>query len=250
MSNSPLTRRAMMLGAAATAGGLAACAETDIQNSLQLLSQGLAQTGGPLTSQEAAAGLKDALRLGTDAAVTRLSRENGYFDDANVRIPLPGFLGEAQTALGRIGMSGLFDDLELRLNRAAETAAPQAKNIFVSAITSLSVSEAIDIVRGPDNAATEYFKEAMTPRLTQAFRPVINDGLNESGAILTFDRITSRYNAIPLTADLGASAKGQLVDHGLNAALSGLFFYVAKEEKAIRENPAKRTTEILRRVFG
>ncbi|MEL7029794.1 MAG: DUF4197 domain-containing protein [Pseudomonadota bacterium] len=205
---------------------------------------------GALTETEAVDGLKEALSVGSVRVIDQVGVAGGYLDDPNIRVPLPGFLGNAQGALSRIGMSGLLDDLEVRLNRAAEAAAPQAKNLFSNAISEMSVDDALGIVRGPDDSATRYFQEKMTPGLKGAFRPIVETQLEGAGAIEAFDNVVDRYDRIPLAPSLGDSAKSDLVDHGVDAGLDGIFFYLAQEEAAIRNEPVKRTTDILKRVFG
>ena len=213
----------------------------------------LGQTGagaGPLTQAEAAAGIREALNNGIISAVSRVGRRGGYLDDPVIRIPLPGFLRDAQDALSRVGLSGALDNLEVQLNRGAEAAAPIARDLFFDAIRALTIQDAIGIVRGPTDAATQYLKDQTYPRLKTLFRPIMNDALEKAGAIRTFDDITARLGNVPLAPQFGADAKNQLIDHGVEKGLDGLFYYVAKEEEAIRANPAKRTSEILRRVFG
>ena len=149
-------------------------------------------------------------------------------------------------ALKPFGMSGQLDDLELRLNRAAEVATPKARRIFVDAITSMTLDDARKIYDGPDDAATRYFQRRMTGPLRREMRPVISDSLSKVGAIRHYDAIMSEYRQFPFVPDV----KADLVNHVLKLGLDGIFHYVAVEEAAIRNNPAKRSTELLRKVFG
>jgi hypothetical protein len=148
--------------------------------------------------------------------------------------------------LRRIGMSGLADDVELKLNRAAEAAAPRTKQIIWDAIAGMSIDDAKAIYNGPKDAATQYFKRSSTVSLIEVVTPVIDQTLNEVGAIASYDNMISQYKSVPFVPDV----KGSLVEHTVRLALNGLFHYIAKEEAAIRDNPAKRTTEILTKVFG
>ena len=146
-------------------------------------------------------------------------------------------------------MGGIFNELETQLNRGAEVAAPIARDIFVDAVTGLSITDALNIVRGPDTAATDYLRQRTGPRLTQLFTPIMQNALGNTGALRLVDQIQSQVASLPIQTPL-SSAKSDLISHGVNKGLDGIFYYIADEEKAIRENPAKRTSEILRRVFG
>lgn len=212
--------------------------------------QGSGGSVGGLSQADAVSGIKVALQNGVGAAVSQVGRTNGYFGDNLIRIPLPGFLADTQKSLSRIGLSGALDDLETQLNRGAERAAPQAKQLFVSAISAMSVSDAIGIVQGGPTSATDYFESRTTPQLTSLFRPVMTDALQQAGAIQTFDRVAAQLDTNPFTAGLGANAKNDLIDHGIDKGLAGIFYYIGQEEAAIRQDPVKRTSEILRRVFG
>ena len=205
---------------------------------------------GPLTQAEAGQGIKAALNNGISHAIANVGRENGFFLDDIIKIPLPGILQDVQSILRPIGADGMLVELEKQLNRGAEKAAPVAKDIFVDAITSLTITDAINIVKGPDNAATTYLQDRTSTRLAQLFTPIMGNALQGTGALTLLDGITDQLNAIPLAPQLGADAKQDLIKHGVDYGLKGVFTYIAEEEKAIRDNPAKRTSEILRRVFG
>lgn len=206
------------------------------------------QTG--LTEGEAAEGIRAALIQGTDYAANLLGEVGGYLLDNAVRIPLPDDLAQIQSTLSQVGFSGLLDELQEELNRGAEAAAPQAKSIFADVITGLTVQDAINIVQGADDAATQYLRSKTTSRLINLFTPVINNALAGTGAFQTLDQLTAQMSMIPFGPQMGADAKRDLIAHGVDYGLRGLFHYIAIEEKAIRDNPAKRTTEILRKVFG
>ena len=210
-----------------------------------LLNQGGGTSGG-LTTAEIGDGLREALRVGTERVVGQLGRTDGFNADPDIHIPLPGSLKRVQTALKAVGMSGLADDVELRLNRAAEAATPKAKQLFWDAISQMTMEDAKGILDGPKDAATRYFQKKMTGPLRDAMRPVIDDSLSEVGAIASYDKMMGEYRNIPFVPD----AKADLTNYTLGKALDGLFTYIAREEAAIRSDPAKRTTEILQRVFG
>lgn len=211
-----------------------------------LVPGGAAPGGGILSRGEIASGLREALRVGTERVVGQVGARDGYNADPTIHIPLPGILNDVQSALRRFGMAGLANDLELRLNRAAEAAAPAAKELFWQAIGAMTLEDVEGIYNGPDDAATRYFQGKMTPTLARRMAPVVNRILAEVGAIRSYDAMMAQYQAMPFVPDV----KANLTEYVVEKAMDGLFHYVAQEEAAIRNNPAKRTTEILRRVFG
>jgi len=148
--------------------------------------------------------------------------------------------------LKKFGLSALADDVELRLNRAAEAAAPKTKELIWKAISSMTLDDAMAIYKGPDDAATQYFKKVATNDLATTVKPVVDSSLAEVGAISTYDQLMGQYKALPFVPDV----KANLSQHTTDLALKGLFHYLAAEEAEIRKNPAKRTTEILSKVFG
>lgn len=211
-------------------------------------SSGSASSGGrsALSATDIASGLIEALKVGTERVVARLGRADGYNADPEIHIPLPENLRKAQSALKLVGASGLADDLELKLNRAAEAAAPKAKQIFFDALTHMTLDDARGILNGPKDSATQYFKRSMTPPLVSAMHPVVDQSLAEAGAVKAYDALVGRAKGLPMVPDL----KADLIDHVLTLGLSGLFGNLAKEEAAIRDNPAQRSTDLLKKVFG
>lgn len=200
----------------------------------------------PLTDLEIGNGLKEALRIGTQRVVGQVGAVDGYNADPLIHIPLPEDLRKVHNVLDKIGLASMTSDLELKLNRAAERAAPEAKDVFWNAITEMSLDDVRGIWKGPDDSATQYFRGKMTVPLTDRFTPIVLGAMGEVGAIRSYDRMMSKYDSIPFVPDVKADLTRYTVEKGL----SGLFTYVAKEEAAIRNNPAKRTTQLLQRVFG
>ena len=139
----------------------------------------------------------------------------------------------------------MFEDLELKLNRAAEVATPKAKQLFSNAIKSLTMEDVKGIYNGPDDAATQYFKGKMSPDLSNEMRPVIEESLSQVGAVRSYDNMMKQYKSIPFVPDV----KADLTDHVVEKGMDGIFYYMAKEEAAIRQDPVKRTTDILKKVF-
>ena len=203
-----------------------------------------------LSQADAARGIRAALSNGVLSALGIVGRDGGFLDDGQIRIPLPKTLRDVQSVLSAVGAGGVLDQLEVQLNRGAEQAAPVAKDIFLDAVNGLSISDAINIVRGPKNAATAYLQDRTTPRLTRLFTPIMENALGGTGALRLLDQASNSLRDIPFAPSLGADARTDLISHGVSYGLNGVFHYVAVEEAAIRRNPAKRTSEILRRVFG
>lgn len=199
-----------------------------------------------LSTGEIASGLREALRVGSERVVASLGRADGFNGVADVHIPLPDKLKKVQSMLGRVGMGGLADDLELRLNRAAEAAVPQAKKLFFNAISSMTIDDAKKILNGPKDSATQYFRGRMSTPLAAEMKPIVDDQLSQVGAVAAYDRMIGQYKTIPFVPDV----KADLTNHVLAKAIDGVFLYLGREEAAIRDNPVKRTTEILKKVFG
>lgn len=202
--------------------------------------------GQPLNQQEIAAGLKQALEVGTGTVVTRIGKRNGFYRDSAIHIPLPDSLAKVQQTLNKVGLSSYLDELELSLNRAAEQAVPKAKQLFWQAIHEMSWDDVMQIFNGPDDAATRYFQQKMTPALKREMYPVVQTTLASAGVIKAYDKVMKKYYAIPYVPNI----KVDLEDYAMEKTLDGMFYYLAKEEVAIRRDPRKRTTELLKRVFG
>jgi hypothetical protein len=233
---------------AAASGGVALCTPATAQSWLEKLERSLRGGGSSsgLTIGEISDGLLEALRVGTERVVGQVGALDGYNLDPAIHIPLPGSLRKVQSVLKSVGMSYLVDDLELRLNRAAEAAAPEAKELFWQAIGEITFDDARKIYDGPDDSATRYFQRKMTPPLALRMEPVVDKTLADVGAIRAYDAMMGQYKSVPFVPDVKADLTGYVVDE----AMDGLFYYVAKEEAAIRNDPAARTTALLKKVFG
>ena len=231
----------LMLSGTALAGCQTGAGSLNLKSALA--NAGLA---GPLTDGEIGNGLKEALKVGTGRVVGQVGATDGYNADPAIHIPLPKNLNKVHEVLSRIGASRMTADLELKLNRAAERAAPEAKAVFWQAITEMTLQDVRKIWKGPDDAATQYFRGSMTVPLTDRFTPIVLDAMSEVGAIRSYDRMMAKYMSVPFVPDV----KGDLTRYTVGKGLGGLFHYVGKEEAAIRRDPAKRTTQLLKRVFG
>ncbi|MGE4561150.1 MAG: DUF4197 domain-containing protein [Desulfobulbus sp.] len=199
-----------------------------------------------LSNSDITSGLKEALETGATTVVNQLGKKNGFNSDSAIHIPLPGNLSKAKILLDKAGLGSYAEEVELKMNRAAEAATPKAKELFVKAITEMSFDDAKGILNGEDDAATQYFKKKMSPELTETFTPVVEDTLEEVGAVQAYDQMVGKYKDLPFAPDL----KGNLTEYTVEKALDGIFYYLAKEEKAIRENPAKQTTALLKKLFN
>lgn len=199
-----------------------------------------------LTDSEISSGLKEALNVGADVVVNQLGTSNGFNGDPSIHIPLPNSLQKVQSTLDKVGMSGMLDDLETRLNRAAEIATPKAKELFKNAIAAMTLDDARNILAGENDAATRYFQSKMTPDLVTEFTPIVNESLSEAGAIQSYDNAIGQYKKLPLVPDAKADLSSYVVEKGMD----GIFHYLAVEEAKIRTNPVARTTDLLKKVFA
>lgn len=201
---------------------------------------------GELSDAEIGGGLREALKVGVKSVVGQVGAVDGFNADPAIHIPLPDSLQTVQRTLSRVGLSSLTDDLELRLNRAAEAASPEAQAVFWQAIDQMTWDDVREIFNGPDDAATRYLERTMSSPLVERMKPIVDDNLAEVGAVRAYDNAISRYKTVPFVPDV----KADLTQHVLERALKGLFLYLAQEEAAIRKDPAKQTTELLKKVFG
>lgn len=224
---------------------LSACTSAQINQTLGDVNKTLgSQT--PLTTQEVAAGLKEALVKGISNGADLVSQLDGYFKNPTIKIPFPPDVKRVEDRLRQIGLGGEVDKFVMTLNRGAEDAAKEAKPIFIEAIKQMTIDDAWSILRGEQDAATQYLKRTTSSLLKQKFKPVIQNSLNKVNATRYYSDIVTRYNQIPLVQKVNP----ELDDYATDKAIEGLFIMIAKEEANIRANPVARTTELLKRVFG
>ena len=200
-----------------------------------------------VTETEAAEGIKEALGQGLAGAVLKLNKEDGFFKDAFYKILLPDDAKKIETTLRDIGLGSMVDKAILQINRGAEDAAGYAKPIFVNAIKSMTISDAIGLVRNGDTSATHFFRDKTTAQLTAAFLPVIKSSLDKVNATKYYGDMVNKYNSLPIVFK---KINPDLAGFVTNKATNALFDLVAKEEKNIRTNFAARTTDLLKKVFG
>lgn len=202
-------------------------------------------SGNGLSNDDIINGLKDALRVGTDSSAKRLSKLNGFFGDAAIKVLMPEEAKKVETTLRSLGMGSVVDKAVLSMNRAAEDAASGVGNIFWDAIKKMSITDGVKILRGSDYAATDYLKSVTTQELTEKFRPVIEASLVKMDATKYWKDMFTSYNRFSTK-----QVNTDLTAYVTERALSGLFLKISLEEQKIRKNPAAQVTDILRKVFG
>lgn len=192
------------------------------------------------------AGLKEALQVGTDNAVKSTGKVDGYFRDAAIKILMPEKLRAIEKGLRVLGEGPKVDEFILAMNRAAEKAAPFAKDIFVKAILEMSFEDAGKILSGGDTAATEYFKAKTSDKLGAAFKPIVEKSMSEVGVTQKYEQLMGNAKSLPFLNSQSLDINHYVV----TKALDGLFYVLGREERKIRTNPAARVTDLLKQVFG
>ena len=206
-----------------------------------------AKSTGDITQAEAGAGIKEALAQGVTNAVLNLNKTDGFFGSEIYKVLLPPDAVKIENTLRKIGMGSEVDKAILAINRGAEDAVGYAKPIFLDAIKGMTLTDALNILKGGNNAATEYFKQKTAAKLVEAFTPSVKVSLEKTSATKYYGDIVTTYNKLPTTfkkinPDLTSFVVGKAVD--------ALFDQVGKEEANIRANPVARTTDLLKKVFG
>jgi hypothetical protein len=200
-----------------------------------------------LSNGDIVAGLKEALEVGTTNTVDLTGKVDGYFGNQAIKILLPKRLQSVEQGLRVIGQGAKVDEFVLSMNRAAEKAAPAAKDIFWGAIKSMSFDDARKILTGGDTAATEYFRAKTSDTLTAAFRPVVTDSMKDVGVIQQYKQLQSAYQSVPFASSLPSV---DIESYVVSKALDGLFLVLGEQEKKIRTDPAAQVTDLLKEVFG
>lgn len=224
---------------------LMGCTAAQINQALSTAGQTI---GGetPLTSDDVAAGLKEALIKGISNGSDLASQVDGYFKNEAIKILFPPDVKRVEEKLRQIGLGNEVDKFVMTLNRGAEDAAKEAKPIFISAIRSMTIEDAWGILKGEQDAATQYLKRTTSAQLKEKFSPVIQNSLDKVNATKYYGDLVGTYNKIPFVDKVNPD----LNDYATDKAIEGLFVMVANEEKEIRQNPMARTTDLLKRVFG
>jgi hypothetical protein len=225
---------------------MGACTSAQINQTLGDVNKTIGGGSTQLTSAEVAEGLKEALIKGISTGSDLASQLDGYFKNPEIKIPFPPEVKKVEDKLRQIGLGGEVDKFVLTLNRGAEDAAKEAKPIFITAIRSMTIQDAWGILKGNDNAATEYLKRTTSAQLKEKFKPVIQSSLDKVNATKYYGQLVGRYNQIPFVEKVNPD----LNEYATDRAIEGLFLMIAKEEKNIRDNPVARTTELLKKVFS
>jgi hypothetical protein len=202
---------------------------------------------GAVTESEAGQGIKEALSQGIGTAIVNLNKENGFFGNNAYKLFLPQDARKIERTLRDIGLASQVDKAILQINRAAEDAVGYAKPVFVNAIRQMTIADALNIVRGGNTSATDYFRDKTHSQLVEAFRPSIQESLDKLQATRYYADLVNTYNRIPTTIN---KLNPDLTSYVVGKATDALFDQIAQEELNIRQNPAARTTELLKRVFG
>jgi hypothetical protein len=219
---------------------LIGCTATDLNRVLQGASNAV------LSNDDVANGLKEALVKGISVGSESASKEDGFFRNELIRIALPEEFRKVEGTMRKLGLGGEVDKVLLAINRGAENAAKEAKPIFVNAIKQLTIQDAFSILKGEEDAATQFLRRTTSDQLTTLFQPRIQESLNQVGATRYYTDLVKAYNAIPSTKKLNPDLNAYVTER----ALDGLFKLIAAEEKSIRENPLERTTVLMKRVFA
>ncbi len=209
-------------------------------------SLGIGGKESELSDTKIGSGLKEALRIGTEKAVNLTGKTDGYFLNLAIKILMPEKLRTFERGLRAVGYGPQVDEFILSMNRAAEKAAPFAKQIFWDAIGEMTFDDVRKILSGHETAATDYFRDKTTDRLRDLFKPIVSKAMNEVGVTRQYKELVGRYESIPFVK----IEKFDLDQYVVTKALDGLFYMVGEEEKKIRKDPTARTTELLKEVFG
>lgn len=201
---------------------------------------------GKLSTDDIAAGLKEALNAGVQKGTAQLSATDGFFKNAAVKILMPPEALKAEKTLRNMGFGAQVDDAVLAMNRAAEDAAKSAAPIFVNAIKQMSIQDAAAILKGSDSAATLYLKQKTALPLTNVFSPIVKESLGKVDATKYWNSVFTTYNKVPFVKKVNTDLNAYVTEK----ALAGIFYQVALEEQKIRRNPAAQTTDLLKKVFG
>ena len=201
--------------------------------------------GDKLSTEEVAKGLKEALTNGVSKGSDLASAVDGFYKNPEIKIPFPPEVRQVEEKLRQIGLGSQVDEFVVALNRAAEDAAKEAKPIFVTAVKEMTIQDAWSILKGEEDAATQYLNRTTSSQLHDKFKPVIQKSLAKVNATKYYSDLINTYNKIPFVKKVNPD----LDDYATEKAVDGMFVMVAKEEKNIRENPGARTTELLEKVF-
>lgn len=222
------------------------------QDTLNNIKQSLGGSSGhatvvPLSNETIVEGLKQALNQGIDTSTKTLGKENGFLGDATVRILMPKSLSKVESGLRKIGQDKVADNFINTMNRAAEQAVPKTTDILIAAVKNMTLTDAVNILKGEPDAATQYFKRTTTPHLRTAIKPIVQTATSSVGVTDAYKKMIGKAGFLAKYVDKDSLDIDQYIT---DKAIDGLFIKIAVEEKRIREDPVARTTDLLRNVFG
>lgn len=200
-----------------------------------------------LSDEEMVKGLKEALSKGTQQAIANLGKEGGFLNNMDVKIPMPGELTKVEKLLRKLGQDKYADQFVATMNHAAEKAVPEAAALFTDAIAQMTLAEAKSLLKGPDDAATQYFRKTSEAKLKERFLPIVKNATDQAGVTAAYKKLMQKAGPTAQLLGIGATDLDTYVE---GKAVDGLFKMIAAEEKRIRANPVARTTDLLRKVFG
>jgi hypothetical protein len=228
----------------------AACSSQQIQQTADAakdaLNTGTKPAANPLTNDEVINGLRDALTVGTNNSSAFASKLDGFYKNPALFIPFPPEAQKVKDWATKFGMKDQLDKFEMTLNRSAEEAAKDAAPVFINAIKGMSIGDGFAILKGADNAATQYLKDKTTAELKTKFTPVVQNAINKVELTKYWNPIITGYNKVPFVEKQNPDLTAYVTDR----AMQGLFKLIADEELKIRKDPVARVTDILKRVFG
>lgn len=234
----------LMLFAAFFANG--ALSQINLDKITKEINKTASGNSGKLSNDEIINGLKEALIVGTNNSTAKASKVDGYYKNPAIKIPMPQEARDMERTLRNMGMGPQCDKFIVTMNRAAEDAAKSAAPIFLDAIKKMTISDGLSVLKGGDNAATNYLKTNTTSPLQTAFKPVIKNSLQKVQITKYWTPLATKYNNLPMVKKVNPN----LEDYVTGKAIDGLFFLIADEEKKIRKDPAARINDILKKVFG
>ncbi len=202
-------------------------------------------SGTGLSNSDIVSGLRDALRVATDTTTKSLGKAGGFFKDQAIKILMPPEAVKVEKTLRSIGAGSLVDKAILSMNTAAESAAGDVGEIFLTAIKQMTLTDGLNILRGGDHAATDYLKKTTTAILVERMKPVIQSSLSKVKADKYWTDVFSKYNMIS-----SQKVDTDLTSYVTGKALDGMFYNISLQEAKIRKDPAAQVTDILKKVFG
>ena len=240
-----MKRRMLLTGSATLLGGLlTGCnSQTVRQMGEAAIQQMQRQQQGAPTIAEQKAAIRQALAQGVKEAIARLGRKDGFLHHPRYHIPLPDTLNRMSGTLRQLGLGQYVTQYETTLNRAAERAVPEAADVFARMVEGLTIEDAVRLLRGGETAVTDYFRRTQDAALRQRFMPIVRQAMREAGVTRAYEQLQQRLNGLGIRLEDAGT-------HVVNAALQALYSEMAREERAIRHDPIRRTTTLLKKVFG